>query len=54
MNDHWDGFDDAIYNAARLMKIVEVIHLLNKEDQSSRIDSILCPNILLLMKERYH
>ncbi len=22
MNDHWDGFDDAIYNAARLMKIV--------------------------------
>ncbi|RAH05558.1 MAG: phosphomannomutase/phosphoglucomutase [Methanobacteriota archaeon] len=22
MNDHWDGFDDAIYNAARLMEIV--------------------------------
>jgi len=22
MNDHWDGFDDAIYNAARLLKIV--------------------------------
>ena len=22
MNDHWDGFDDAIYNAARLLEIV--------------------------------
>tara|TARA_Y100000588_G_scaffold128856_1_gene141137 strand:+ start:2943 stop:4328 length:1386 start_codon:yes stop_codon:yes gene_type:complete len=22
MNDHWDGFDDAIYNAARLLEII--------------------------------
>ncbi len=22
MNDHWDGFDDSIYNAARLLEIV--------------------------------
>ena len=24
MNDHWDGFDDSIYNAARLLKIVSM------------------------------
>ena len=53
MNDHWDGFDDSIYCAARLLSIIGMDRLQNKEAPNSLRGSTSCQNIPLLMKGRF-
>ncbi|GIS48332.1 MAG: hypothetical protein Ct9H90mP21_2390 [Methanobacteriota archaeon] len=54
MNDHWDGFDDSIYCAARLLSIIGMDPSPEQGGPQNFLrGSTSCQNIPLLMKGRF-